>query len=202
MFLQICIISKPGLPLLTSALTQNKRKMKTIKIHFIRCLINRKISLGIIKKLNNCQTTLYWYSQNDLFVHQIFICVSWFLSHEEFWGGMDKWRKCFLLILGEDFSVFLIYQWKKRIASVFSLGELTVRFFAAQVINIVAGCITKEFKEEETSVREWSCRNRWSCKKWEISRISCLQKLKMYNLHLTVQRYITAPLIVDIMDCF
>ena len=139
--------------------------MKTIKIHFIRCLINRKISLGIIKKLNNCQTTLYWYSQNDLFVHQIFICVSWFLSHEEFWGGMDKWRKCFLLILGEDFSIFLIYQWKKRIASVFSLGELTVRFSAAQVINIVAGCITKEFKEEETSVREWSCRNRWSCKK-------------------------------------
>lgn len=114
MFLQICIISKPGLPLLTSALTQNKRKMKTIKIHFIRCLINRKISLGIIKKLNNCQTTLYWYSQNDLFVHQIFICVSWFLSHEEFWGGMDKWRKCFLLILGEDFSIFLIYQWKKK----------------------------------------------------------------------------------------
>lgn len=55
---------------------------------------------------------------------------------------------------GRRFLNFFNLPMKKRIASVFSLGELTVRFSAAQVINIVAGCITKEFKEGETSVRE------------------------------------------------
>ena len=55
---------------------------------------------------------------------------------------------------GRRFLNFFNLPMKKKNCFCVLFGELTVRFSAAQVINIVAGCITKEFKEEETSVRE------------------------------------------------